>query len=597
MDDRDARKGGSGQNLVSFALSEESIPTTIAHYEILRKLATGGMAELFLAKQSRLDGFEQVVVIKRILSDLAQHEEIVSMFLDEARIAAKLSHPNIAQIYDLGKADGSYYIAMEYVSGRNIQQIMEKQHEQGGTIPVEYVCRIIAGVCEGLHYAHSRKDYDGRPLNIVHRDISPQNILLSFGGGVKVVDFGIAKASTHLTQTHARMLAGKYAYMCPEHVRGQKVDHRSDLFALGLVMYEMLAGRRAFERESSLKTLKAIVQEKPLNPRELNPDVPVEVVKLLSRALEKNPDRRYKNGQDFQLAIEDYLESSPKRSNNVRLSRYLYELFDDELNSKQGMMVVEGVGEVIISTGVSQAKKRDEPADAENTARAGSSEVLPTQVSPLPRTVIVEGRLRSPMNVTNVSAAERLKDGVRLAVEAENESSRRDAREKRVSSAQKQLEALEQVLVRRLQGASANRDTATRWRQRLLGGREREDLSFSEGRLLEYLSEGRSASLYVIGAWLRWKTRLTPPALADELQHVLGIPDTVRDEICRLGELRNVLAHRTEYELDPARSFGLAAGLVERSSDGTCDVVDVPPAALDVVLGVCRRVLERSDGP
>ena len=329
---------------------DDDLPARIDRYEPLKKLATGGMAEIFLAKQSGLEGFEKVVVLKRILPHLASDDEFVSMFLDEARIAAKLSHPNVVQIYDLGKADATYYIAMEYVSGRNVQHLINKQQELGGHLPVEHVARIIAGVCDGLHYAHSRNDYDGKPLNIIHRDISPQNILVSFAGGVKVVDFGIAKASTQLAQTRAGVLKGKYAYMSPEQVRGAKIDGRSDLFAVGLVMYEMLTGVRAFERENSLKTLKAIVQEKPLNPRELNPEIPMEMVKLLSKALEKNPDRRYKSAQEMQLAIEDWLEASPKKSNNVRLSRFLYDLFDDELASAEGTMVVKGVGQVIIPT-------------------------------------------------------------------------------------------------------------------------------------------------------------------------------------------------------------------------------------------------------
>ena len=329
---------------------EEPLPARIDRYEPLKKLATGGMAEIFLAKQSGLEGFEKVVVLKRILTHLATDDEFVSMFLDEARIAAKLSHPNIVQIYDLGKADNTFYIAMEYVSGRNIQHLITKQQAVGGHLPVEHVCRIVAGVCDGLFYAHSRKDYDGKPLNIIHRDISPQNILISFAGGVKVVDFGIAKASTQLAQTRAGVLKGKYAYMSPEQVRGSKIDHRSDVFAVGLVMYEMLTGVRAFERDSSLKTLKAIVQDKPLNPREMNPEIPMEVIKILSKALEKNPDRRYKTTQEFQLALEDWLEQSPKKSNNVRLSRFLYDLFDDELNSAEGTMVVKGVGQVVIPT-------------------------------------------------------------------------------------------------------------------------------------------------------------------------------------------------------------------------------------------------------
>jgi serine/threonine protein kinase len=362
---------------------QDDLPARIDRYEPLKRLAIGGMAEIFLAKQSGLEGFEKVVVLKRILPHLASDAEFVSMFLDEARIAAKLSHPNVVQIYDLGKADQTYYIAMEYVSGRNVQHMINKQQLLGGHLPVEHVVKIIAGVCDGLYYAHARKDYDGKPLNIVHRDISPQNILVSFAGGVKVVDFGIAKASTQLAQTRAGVLKGKYAYMSPEQVRGAKVDHRSDIFAVGLVMYEMLTGMRAFERDNSLKTLKAIVQEKPLNPREMNPDIPMEVVKLLSKALEKNPDRRYKSAQEMQLALEDWLETSPKKSNNVRVSRFLYELFDDELNSTEGTLVVKGVGQVIIPT--SQGKDNIKPAvEEEVDSKTLSAALVDDKIQPGP---------------------------------------------------------------------------------------------------------------------------------------------------------------------------------------------------------------------
>jgi serine/threonine protein kinase len=379
---------------------EEPLPARIDRYEPLKKLATGGMAEIFLAKQSGLEGFEKVVVLKRILTHLATDDEFVSMFLDEARIAAKLSHPNIVQIYDLGKADDTFYIAMEYVSGRNIQHLITKQQAAGGHLPVEHVCRIIGGVCDGLFYAHSRKDYDGKPLNIIHRDISPQNILISFAGGVKVVDFGIAKASTQLAQTRAGVLKGKYAYMSPEQVRGSKIDHRSDIFAVGLVMYEMLTGVRAFERDSSLKTLKAIVQDKPLNPREMNPEIPMEVVKILSKALEKNPDRRYKTAQEFQLAIEDWLEQSPKKSNNVRLSRFLYDLFDDELNSAEGTMVVKGVGQVVIPTSRGEKLKPavEEEVDSKTlTAALVDAPERPDAVTAPVQTKQAMGRIRDEL--------------------------------------------------------------------------------------------------------------------------------------------------------------------------------------------------------
>ena len=353
------------------------LPETIDRYEVLQKLASGGMAELFLAKQSGMEGFEKVVVIKRILPHLATDQEFVSMFLDEARIAAKLSHPNVVQIYDLGRADDTYYIAMEYVSGRNVASIIKKAQSKAGSIPVEHTARVIAGMCDGLFYAHTRKDYDGKALNIIHRDISPQNILVSFAGGVKLVDFGIAKASTQLAQTRAGVLKGKYSYMSPEQVRGDKIDGRSDLFAVGICMYEMLTAQRPFERENSLKTLKAIVQEKPLNPRDLNPGVPVEIVKILSKSLEKDPNRRYANAQEMQLALEDWLDRSPNKSNNVRISRYLYDLFDDELNAEGGTLEVKGIGEIIIPTGTGDAPKAL-PAQEEipeGTVRAALGEV------------------------------------------------------------------------------------------------------------------------------------------------------------------------------------------------------------------------------
>jgi serine/threonine protein kinase len=337
---------------------EEPIPARIDRYVPLKRLAVGGMAEIFLAKQSGLEGFEKIVVLKRILSNLAQDEEFVSMFLDEARIAAKLSHPNIVQIYDLGKWENSFYIAMEYVSGRNVQHVLTKQSLQGGNerVPIEFVCRMIAGACEGLYYAHTRNDPNtGKALNIIHRDISPQNILVSFAGNVKVVDFGIAKASTQLAQTRAGVLKGKYAYMSPEQVKGESLlDHRSDIFALGVVMYEMLTGVRPFERDTSIQTLKAVVKDRPSNPTSYNPNLPPELIKLLAKALEKSPDKRYKNAQDFQLAIEDFLETFPRKSNNVRFSQYLYNLFDDELNAATGSMVVDGVGQVIIPTSQGQ---------------------------------------------------------------------------------------------------------------------------------------------------------------------------------------------------------------------------------------------------
>ena len=190
----------------------------------------------------------------------------IEMFLDEARIAAKLNHPNIIQIYDLGRTDDTFYIAMEHVAGRNLQQIIFKEYNRKRSMPIAHTCKILAGVSEGLHYAHQKADMDGTSLNIVHRDVSPQNIIISFGGNIKLVDFGIAKAAGQVSQTRAGVLKGKYAYMSPEHVRGETLDGRSDIFSVGIVFYEMLTGRRPFEMDKGADTLRAVLTKKPADP-------------------------------------------------------------------------------------------------------------------------------------------------------------------------------------------------------------------------------------------------------------------------------------------------------------------------------------------
>jgi serine/threonine protein kinase len=189
-------------------------------YQLLKRLALGGMAEIWLAKQTGTQGFEKLVVIKRILEQLADDSEFVQMFLDEARLAASLTHPNVVQIFDLGKLDKSYYIAMEFIAGHDLLATMKKAGKAKALLPAEISARIIASACEGLHYAHTRKDRKGSPLHIVHRDVSPANILVTYEGTVKIVDFGIAKAESHSAKTRAGRLKGKFSYMSPEQIQG-----------------------------------------------------------------------------------------------------------------------------------------------------------------------------------------------------------------------------------------------------------------------------------------------------------------------------------------------------------------------------------------
>ncbi|MBI2373250.1 MAG: serine/threonine protein kinase [Deltaproteobacteria bacterium] len=307
------------------------------------------MAELFLAKQVGMEGFEKVVALKRILAHLAYDEEFINMFRDEARIVAKLSHPNIVQIYDLGKSDDSYFIAMEYIPGRNLSSIAKKARSFGEKMPSGNVARCMAQACEGLHYAHTRQDLDGAPLGIVHRDVSPQNIIVAFSGGVKLVDFGIAKAATKIQQTRAGVLKGKYAYMSPEQIRGERIDARSDLFSVGIVIYELLAGRRPFEKDNSIQTLKAIVQDRHADVRTHNAEVPNELVRIIDRCLEKKVGDRYQSAQEVQVDLEDFCASSGVRVNNVVISDWLKRLFADELARDKGSTIVfKDVGPVIL---------------------------------------------------------------------------------------------------------------------------------------------------------------------------------------------------------------------------------------------------------
>ncbi|MBK8013491.1 MAG: protein kinase [Deltaproteobacteria bacterium] len=321
----------------------------IGRFEVLRKIATGGMAELFLARQVGMEGFEKVVAIKRILAHLAYDEEFINMFRDEARLVAKLSHPNIVQIYDLAKADDTYFIAMEYIPGRNLSSVAKRSRAKGTVFPPEYIARCVAQACEGLYYAHTRKDMDGKPLEIVHRDVSPQNIILSFSGAVKLVDFGIAKAATKIAHTRAGVLKGKYAYMSPEQIRGEVIDARSDIFAVGIVLYELLCGRRPFEKDNSIQTLKAIVQDPHIDCRELNPNIPDVLAEIIDRALVKDPKRRFQSAQEAQIALEDFVSASPVRSNNIAISRWVTDLFAEELSKDRGgTVLLPGLGEVIL---------------------------------------------------------------------------------------------------------------------------------------------------------------------------------------------------------------------------------------------------------
>jgi eukaryotic-like serine/threonine-protein kinase len=319
----------------SHALDSLPSGTTVGRYRIVRRLAIGGMAELFLATAFGPEGFARRTVLKRILPQYAGDGRFLRMFLREARLAATLQHPNIAQVYDIEKHDGTYFIAMEYVHGVDLQQLMSAVRERGRRIGYEQAIAIVAGVAAGLHHAHEHRSPEGDPLGIVHRDVSPSNILVDRAGCVKVVDFGIAKGTFESGETRPGSMRGKLAYMAPEQLDGRTVDRRADIFALGEVLYELTTGNRLFEGNTEAIIYKRILTH---DERELGPfgrereDYPPELEAIVRRAIARRPEDRYPTARDLQLALEELARANKWNMSSMMLAALVTEMFGDELD-------------------------------------------------------------------------------------------------------------------------------------------------------------------------------------------------------------------------------------------------------------------------
>ncbi|WP_257454127.1 serine/threonine protein kinase [Archangium lipolyticum] len=280
----------------------------VGKYQLIRKLATGGMAEVFLAKAAGPMGFEKTLVLKRILPHLAEEPAFVQMFLSEAKLAARLTHPHIAQIFDFGEADGAYFLAMEYIDGPSLRTLIKRASAQGLLLPPDMCARLVSHACEGLAFAHDFTDPEtGEALDVIHRDISPDNILLSRQGAVKVVDFGIAKAAGHGTRTESGVIKGKLAYMPPEQLRGQALDRRADVYALGVVLYELLTARRPFASSTDAGLMQAILFSTPVPAAQVRPDLPEPLQRILARALSMEREQRYPDCHSFQADLEEFI--------------------------------------------------------------------------------------------------------------------------------------------------------------------------------------------------------------------------------------------------------------------------------------------------
>ena len=306
----------------------EGTPTTaFGKYQLFASLGRGGMADVFLSVARGQMGFNKLAVIKRLRQALAEEPAFRNMFLDEARLAARLSHPNIVHTYEVGEQGGVYFIAMEYLEGQSLNKVLKEALRRKEGIEPEVGARIIADALAGLAYAHALGDYDGRPLGIIHRDVSPHNIFVTYDGHTKLVDFGIAKAALSSTETEVGVLKGKVAYMSPEQAMGGRIDQRADLFAMGIVLWELLARQRLMTGESAANTLHKLMNEPIPRVSAVMPGIDPELEAIVGKALEKDPQYRWQSAAEMRDALEAWLRSNPRQTRQEDVGRKMIYLF------------------------------------------------------------------------------------------------------------------------------------------------------------------------------------------------------------------------------------------------------------------------------
>ena len=309
-------------------------PQRLGRYELLARLATGGMGEIFLARLEGAAGFEKLFVVKRILPHLADDARFRQMLIAEARLASKLSHANICQVYELGETDGQLYIVMEYLEGVTLLPLLRKQSKEAGELDFGFVGGVIQQICDALHYAHELKDRSGESIELIHRDVTPSNVFLTEAGVVKVLDFGIATVKDASANTQTGTVKGKYAYMAPEQLRGAHLDRRVDVFALGVCVYEMLALRRLFQRKTDYLTFRAVMEQPIPDVRRYRPDVPDALALVLAHALDRDPANRPESARQFGTEVLDAITAIKRPWTQGEISDLIRAEFSDELRKR-----------------------------------------------------------------------------------------------------------------------------------------------------------------------------------------------------------------------------------------------------------------------
>ncbi len=349
-------------------------------YLLLDKVAAGGMAEVWRGKITGEANFQRIVAIKKILPHVSEDEDFIMMFTDEALITSSLQHANIGQVYEFSKIGDVYFIAMEYISGKDLKSVWAWSKARNQIMPLELAAFCVAKMADGLDYAHARKDNQGRPSGIVHRDISPQNVLLSWEGDVKVIDFGIAKATEKSGKTRPGTLKGKFAYMAPEQIRGLPLDGRSDIFALGVVLYELVTGQRGFQADSEFSLLEMVRNVEIRPPSLLNTSLPAELERIIYKALCKDRDQRYQTGADLSEDLQRFLMMRGKPPQARDLAAFLRENFTVDYDKERARL--ESYREMSASPARAEAKASSSSALDEDSAFASSSPEAPPDTPP-----------------------------------------------------------------------------------------------------------------------------------------------------------------------------------------------------------------------
>jgi serine/threonine protein kinase len=336
-------------------------------YHLLKKLESGGMAEVFLGEATSVQGFKKRVAIKRVLPHLASHTNFIGMFLDEARLGARLTHANIVSVFDIGKSDNSFFIVMEFVDGTNLKKIMETLRLKGQNFPLKDVIYIAMEACHGLSYAHELLDDDGHPVELVHRDVSPPNILISKRGEVKVTDFGLAKARTQLERTDPGVVKGKFSYLSPEVATGQEVDARADIFALGVCLWEMLAGRRLFLGDTDYETVQAVSNADVPSLVGVHPEMDPQIESLLLKALARDPDDRFSTAREFGDALASYLFHHQMKVTSYDIANLVKAALERQKSVPPQPMMIDGMIQEELGRFTSLESEANVPLDPSTT--------------------------------------------------------------------------------------------------------------------------------------------------------------------------------------------------------------------------------------